>query len=171
MIHLNFVLDLLTVEPHTPSPEPQRYQKNGGDWYSQNNKDTTSMLQSYCHVVWITETVPTTYHAVRDFSKRSFFRIFDNISRKIFLFFLFSTIVEFSYQHLYIYTFLLFIIQNFVSPTRYCCAFKKCFCTWKKLFCTNAHYELFEFTIQIIYLVICQSACVSRSNSFPIQSI
>ncbi|XP_027048142.1 uncharacterized protein LOC113675743 isoform X6 [Pocillopora damicornis] len=33
--------DLLTVEPHTPSPEPQRYQKNGGDWYSQNNKDTT----------------------------------------------------------------------------------------------------------------------------------
>ncbi|XP_022793647.1 uncharacterized protein LOC111332557 isoform X3 [Stylophora pistillata] len=33
--------DLLTIEPHTPSPEPQRYQKNGGDWYSQNNKDTT----------------------------------------------------------------------------------------------------------------------------------
>ena len=40
-----YVSDLLTIEPHTPSPEPQRYQKNGGDWYSQNNKDTTSMFQ------------------------------------------------------------------------------------------------------------------------------
>ncbi|XP_020609428.1 uncharacterized protein LOC110048011 [Orbicella faveolata] len=32
--------DLLTMEPHTPSPEPQRYQKNGGDWYNQNSTDT-----------------------------------------------------------------------------------------------------------------------------------
>ena len=36
------VSDLLTMEPHTPSPEPQRYQKNGGDWYNQNITDTPS---------------------------------------------------------------------------------------------------------------------------------
>ncbi|XP_078345356.1 uncharacterized protein LOC144630857 isoform X20 [Oculina patagonica] len=28
--------DLLTMEPHTPSPAPQRYQKNGGNWFNQN---------------------------------------------------------------------------------------------------------------------------------------
>ena len=36
------VSDLLTMEPHTPSPEPQRYQKNGGDWYNQNSTETPS---------------------------------------------------------------------------------------------------------------------------------
>ena len=30
------------MEPHTPSPEPQSYQKNGGDWYNQNSTDTPS---------------------------------------------------------------------------------------------------------------------------------
>lgn len=33
------VTDLLTMEAHTPSPEPQRYQKKGGDWYNQDNLD------------------------------------------------------------------------------------------------------------------------------------
>ena len=27
------------MEAHTPSPEPQRYQKKGGDWYSQDSVD------------------------------------------------------------------------------------------------------------------------------------
>lgn len=36
---VDFLTDLLTVEPHIPSPEPQRYEKKGGDWYSQDNVD------------------------------------------------------------------------------------------------------------------------------------
>lgn len=31
--------DLLTMEAHTPSPKPQRYQKKGGDWYNQDYID------------------------------------------------------------------------------------------------------------------------------------
>jgi len=33
------------MEPHTPSPEPQKYQKNGGDWYNQTSTDTPSMFK------------------------------------------------------------------------------------------------------------------------------
>ncbi|XP_078345353.1 uncharacterized protein LOC144630857 isoform X17 [Oculina patagonica] len=29
--------DLLTVEDHTPSPEPLKYEKKGGDWYNQDD--------------------------------------------------------------------------------------------------------------------------------------
>lgn len=31
--------DLLTMEAHTPSPKPQRYQKKGGDWHNQDYVD------------------------------------------------------------------------------------------------------------------------------------
>lgn len=41
------VSDLLTMEPHTPSPEPQRYQRNGGDWYNQNSTDTPSTCMQF----------------------------------------------------------------------------------------------------------------------------
>ena len=41
------VSDLLTMEPHTPSPEPQRYQKNGGDWYNQNSTETPSTFVQF----------------------------------------------------------------------------------------------------------------------------
>ena len=34
-----FHADLLTMEAHTPSPKPQRYQKKGGDWYNQDYVD------------------------------------------------------------------------------------------------------------------------------------
>ena len=34
-----FLADLLTMEAHTPSPKPQRYQKKGGDWYNQDYID------------------------------------------------------------------------------------------------------------------------------------
>lgn len=29
--------DLLIVMDHTPSPEPQKYQKKGGEWYNQDD--------------------------------------------------------------------------------------------------------------------------------------
>ena len=29
--------DLLTIEDHTPSPEPLKYEKKGGDWYNQDD--------------------------------------------------------------------------------------------------------------------------------------
>ena len=29
--------DLLTIEDHTPSPEPLKYDKKGGDWYNQDD--------------------------------------------------------------------------------------------------------------------------------------
>ena len=31
------VLDLLTVKDHIPSPEPQKYEKKGGQWYNQDD--------------------------------------------------------------------------------------------------------------------------------------
>ncbi|XP_074628047.1 uncharacterized protein LOC141885979 isoform X2 [Acropora palmata] len=34
--------DLLSSESHTPSPEPKRYEKKGGEWYTQDNVDGNS---------------------------------------------------------------------------------------------------------------------------------
>jgi len=36
-VTLLFFLDLLTIEDHTPSPEPLKYEKKGGDWYNQDD--------------------------------------------------------------------------------------------------------------------------------------
>ena len=41
--------DLLTIEPHTPSPEPKKYHKNGGDWNNNDAKETKgTFLFCYC---------------------------------------------------------------------------------------------------------------------------
>ena len=40
MDKINFLFlfsDLLIVEDHTPSPEPQKYKKYGGEWYNQDD--------------------------------------------------------------------------------------------------------------------------------------
>lgn len=29
--------DLFAIEAHTPSPEPRKYEKKGGDWYNQDD--------------------------------------------------------------------------------------------------------------------------------------
>ena len=45
MVMTQIVLaDLLTIQPHTPSPEPKKYQRNGGDWYNQDTKETNGTL-------------------------------------------------------------------------------------------------------------------------------
>ena len=33
------VLDLLTLEPHTPTPEPVKYDKKDGQWYTHDGVD------------------------------------------------------------------------------------------------------------------------------------
>jgi len=38
------VADLLRIEPHTPSPEPRRYEKNGGDWYNHGNTEAKGIV-------------------------------------------------------------------------------------------------------------------------------
>ena len=35
----NFLADLLTVTPHTPTPEPVRYDKKDGQWYTHDGVD------------------------------------------------------------------------------------------------------------------------------------
>ena len=44
------VIDLLTVEPHTPTPEPVRYDKKDGQWYSHDGVDVTETQKrkGYC---------------------------------------------------------------------------------------------------------------------------
>lgn len=34
-----FLLDLLTVTPHTPTPEPVTYDKTDGQWYTHDGVD------------------------------------------------------------------------------------------------------------------------------------
>ena len=44
-LNLFLFLDLLTVEPHTPTPEPVKYDKKDGQWYAHDGvdvKDTQS---------------------------------------------------------------------------------------------------------------------------------
>lgn len=36
---LYFIVDLLTVEPHTPTPEPVQYDKKDGQWYGHDGVD------------------------------------------------------------------------------------------------------------------------------------
>ena len=38
-IILNFLADLLTMTPHTPTPEPVRYDKKDGQWYTHDGVD------------------------------------------------------------------------------------------------------------------------------------
>ena len=40
-----FMVDLLTVEPHTPTPEPVRYDKTDGQWYTHNGVDVKETQQ------------------------------------------------------------------------------------------------------------------------------
>lgn len=56
-----FHADLLTMEAHTPSPKPQRYQKKGGDWYNQDyvdgsktrgKKGTTLLIVCISYILW-----------------------------------------------------------------------------------------------------------------------
>lgn len=56
-----FHADLLTMEAHTPSPKPQRYQKKGGDWYNQDyvdgsktrgKKGTTLLIVCILYILW-----------------------------------------------------------------------------------------------------------------------
>ena len=45
------LLDLLTVEPHTRTPEPVKYEKKDGQWYTHDGvdvKETQSRKGLYC---------------------------------------------------------------------------------------------------------------------------
>jgi len=39
------LLDLLTIEPHTPTPEPVRYDKQDGQWYTHDGVDVRDTQQ------------------------------------------------------------------------------------------------------------------------------
>ena len=39
------LLDLLTIEPHTPTPEPVRYDKKDGQWYTHDGVDVKDTQQ------------------------------------------------------------------------------------------------------------------------------
>lgn len=39
------LLDLLTIEPHTPTPEPVRYDKKDGQWYTHDGVDVEDTQQ------------------------------------------------------------------------------------------------------------------------------
>ena len=39
------LLDLLTIEPHTPTPEPVRYNKKDGQWYTHDGVDVKETQQ------------------------------------------------------------------------------------------------------------------------------
>lgn len=39
------LLDLLTIEPHTPNPEPVRYDKKDGQWYTHDGVDVKDTQQ------------------------------------------------------------------------------------------------------------------------------
>ena len=39
------IADLLTVDPHTPTPEPVRYDKKDGQWYTHDGVDVKETQQ------------------------------------------------------------------------------------------------------------------------------
>jgi len=39
------LLDLLTIEPHTPTPEPVGYDKKDGQWYTHDGVDVKDTQQ------------------------------------------------------------------------------------------------------------------------------
>ena len=39
------LLDLLTIEPHTPTPEPMGYEKKDGQWYTHDGVDVKDTQQ------------------------------------------------------------------------------------------------------------------------------
>lgn len=39
------LLDLLTIEPHSPTPEPVRYDKKDGQWYTHDGVDVKDTQQ------------------------------------------------------------------------------------------------------------------------------
>ena len=39
------IVDLLTVEPHTPTPEPVQYDKADGQWYTHDGVDVKDTQQ------------------------------------------------------------------------------------------------------------------------------
>lgn len=40
-----FLEDLLIIDPHTPTPEPVKYDKKDGQWYAHDGVDVHDMLQ------------------------------------------------------------------------------------------------------------------------------
>jgi len=40
-----FLLDLLTIDPHTPTPEPVSYDKTDGQWYTHDGVDVKETQQ------------------------------------------------------------------------------------------------------------------------------
>ena len=40
-----FLTDLLTIEPHTPTPEPVKYDKTEGQWYTHDGVDVKETQQ------------------------------------------------------------------------------------------------------------------------------
>lgn len=40
-----FTADLLTIEPHTPTPEPVKYNKEDGQWYTHDGVDVKDTQQ------------------------------------------------------------------------------------------------------------------------------
>jgi len=40
-----FITDLLTIEPHTPTPEPAKYDKKDGQWYTHDGVDVKDTQQ------------------------------------------------------------------------------------------------------------------------------
>ena len=39
------ITDLLTIEPHTPTPEPVKYDKKDGQWYTHDGVDVKDTQQ------------------------------------------------------------------------------------------------------------------------------
>ena len=53
---MNMLLDLLTVDPHTPTSEPVRYDKKDGQWYTHDGvdvKDTQQRKGEFSHINFI----------------------------------------------------------------------------------------------------------------------
>ena len=42
---VNVISDLLTVDPHTPTPEPVKYDKTDGQWYTHDGVDVKDTQQ------------------------------------------------------------------------------------------------------------------------------
>ena len=45
LIQFTVLTDLLKVEPHTPTPEPVKYDKKDGQWYAHNGVDVQDTQQ------------------------------------------------------------------------------------------------------------------------------
>lgn len=72
-----FLEDLLIVNPHTPTPEPVKYDKKDGQWYGHDGVDVHDMLQrkgtrrtfKFC---WVSASVLGNYFALLQFTLNTF---------------------------------------------------------------------------------------------------